>query len=161
MKKTSFIVNFIVWAAIVFGTTAFLAWYHLTDADQVATLVASSPVAQAGTVLAAPLLLYAMGVVLGLLLVFFKKIEIGRTSRLVLRVLAILALVLFVLAAIPSFAPSMTSVFELPIVVVVYVSMAAPILIMMFGLFYALGIAPVDSSRRGPFAKYLPDDHFE
>ena len=36
MKKTAFIANFIAWAAVAIGTTAFLAWYHATDAEQLA-----------------------------------------------------------------------------------------------------------------------------
>ena len=54
--------------------------------------------------------------------------------------------------------PAAAESFLGPAVIVVYVTMAAPILIMMLGLAYALGCAGVDTSKRGPFAKYLPDD---
>lgn len=161
MKKTAFIANFIAWAAVAIGTTAFLAWYHATDAEQLAASSDASTMAQLGAVLAAPVLLYAMGAVLGLLFVFFKKIEMGRTSRLVLRCASILALAFVLLAGVPIVAPSLADAFAVPLVVVIYVSRAAPILIMMFGFFYALGMAPADRTKRGAFAKYLPDDHFE
>lgn len=162
MKKTAFIANFIAWAAVAIGTTAFLAWYHATDVEQqLAASSDASTMAQLGAILAAPVLLYAMGAVLGLLFVFFKKIEMGRTSRLVLRVASIFALVFILLAGVPVIEPTLLGTFELPLVIVVYVSRVAPILIMMFGFFYALGVAPTDTKRRGVFAKYLPDDHFE
>ena len=159
MKKTTFAVNLAVWAAVAIATTAFLGWYHASDADRLAT--AGSTATQLGAVLAAPVLLFAMGAVLGLLFVFFKKIEMGRTSRLVLRCASILALAFVLLAGVPIVAPSLADAFAVPLVVVIYVSRAAPILIMMSGFFYALGMAPADRTKRGAFAKYLPDDHFE
>ena len=48
-----------------------------------------------------------------------------------------------------------------PAFVVVYVTMVAPLLIMMLGFVYAVGCAGVDKSKRGPFARYLPEDHFD
>lgn len=156
MKRPALLINFIVWVAVALGTTAYLAWYHLG-----ATADAAGGLMSALRVVAAPLVLYALGVVMGLLLVVFKKITMGGTARMACRIAGIACLALIVVAALPSFIPGMTADLIGPAIVVVYVSAAAPIMIMMFGFLYALGLAPKDKTRRGPFAKYLPDDHFE
>lgn len=157
MKKSTFIGNFVAWVVVAAASIAFLAWYHLTDPDTVLAAT-DSPLVQTGMVLAAPLLLFAMGVVIGLLLLWFKHILMGRGVRLACRVVAILSLVFILLAAVPVVVPAAAESFLGPAVIVVYVTMAAPILIMMLGFVYALGCAGVDASKRGPFAKYLPDD---
>ena len=66
-----------------------------------------------------------------------------------------------VLAGTPALLPDAGEALLGPAVVVVYVTMVAPLLIMMLGFVYAIGCAGVDTSKRGPFAKYLPDDHFD
>ena len=157
MKKSTFIGNFVAWVAVCAASIAFLAWYHLTDPDTVLAAT-DSPVVQTGMVLAAPLLLFGMGVIIGLLLLWFKHILMGRGARLACRVVAVLSLVFILLAAVPVVVPAAAESFLGPAVIVVYVTMAAPILIMMLGLAYALGCAGVDTSKRGLFAKYLPDD---
>ena len=157
LKKSTFIGNFVAWVVVAAASIAFLAWYHLSDPDTVLAAT-DSPLVQTGMVLAAPLLLFAMGVVIGLLLLWFKHILMGRGARLACRVVAVLSLVFILLAAVPVVVPAAAESFLGPAVIVVYVTMAAPILIMMLGLVYALGCAGVDASKRGPFAKYLPDD---
>ena len=157
LKKSTFIGNFVAWVVVAAASIAFLAWYHLTDPDTVLAAT-DSPLVQTGMVLAAPLLLFAMGVVIGLLLLWFKHILMGRGARLACRVVAILSLVFILLAAVPVVVTAAAESFLGPAVIVVYVTMAAPILIMMLGFVYALGCAGVDASKKGPFAKYLPDD---
>lgn len=158
MRKSTFIGNFVAWVAIAAACIAFLAWYHATDAAAIEAAMADSALVQLGLVLASPVLLYAMGVVLGLLLIWFKRILMGRAARLVCRFFAIAVLVVFALVAVPVLAPETGNAFLGVSVIVVYVTRAAPILIMMFGFLYALGCAGVDATKRGPFAKYLPKD---
>lgn len=158
MKKSTFIGNFVAWVAIAAVCIAFLAWYHTTDAAVVEAALDGSALVSLGVLLASPVLLFAMGAVIGLLLVWFKDILMGRLAKRACLAAAIVALALFVLAAVPVFAPSASGAFLGISVVVVYVARLAPILVMLFGFLYALGCAGVDASKRGPFDKYLPKD---
>lgn len=161
MKKSTFIGNFVAWVVVAAACIAFLAWYHTSDMDVVAAAIGDSALVQLGVILASPLLLFAMGAVIGLMVLWLKKITLGRGFKLLWRVLGLAGLAVIALAAVPLAGEGAASAFMWASVVVVYVSVAAPILIMLFGFFYALGCAGTDASRRGPFAKYLPDDHFE
>ena len=158
MKK-SLIANLILWIAIAAAMVAFLAWYHLAGGDAAATGEAGP--LMLGTVLAAPVLLYAMGAVIGLLLIMFKDVQMGRTAKRISLACGLLALAFILAGGLPALAPGATGELAASIVIVHYVTAAAPILIMMFGFLYALGFAPTDTSRRSRFAKYLPKDHFE
>lgn len=157
MKKSTFIGNLVAWVAVAAACCAFLAWWHLGNG----TPNISDPLVQLGVVLAAPLLLYAIGVLIGLALMWFKKILVGRVSKRVCRVIGVLALFFVLLAGVPALAPDTGEALMGPAMVVVYVTMVAPLMIMMLGFVYAVGCAGVDTSKRGPFAKYLPEDHFE
>lgn len=157
MKKSTFAGNLVAWVAVAAACCAFLAWWHLGNG----TPNISDPLVQLGVVLAAPLLLYATGVLIGLALMWFKKILVGRVSKRVCRVIGVLALFFVLLAGVPALAPDTGEALMGPAMVVVYVTMVAPLMIMMLGFVYAVGCAGVDTSKRGPFAKYLPEDHFE
>lgn len=161
LKKSTFVGNLVAWVVVAAACCAFLAWYHLSDFDVVAAAIGDSPLVQLGVVAAAPLLLYAIGVLLGIALMWFKKILVGRVAKRVCLAIGLLSLAFILLAALPVLLPDAADSLMGPVVVVVYVSMVAPPLIMMLGFAYAVGCAGVDTSRRGPFAKYLPDDHFE
>ena len=157
MKKSTFIGNLVAWIVVAALCCAFLAWWHLGNG----TPNISDPMVQLGVVLAAPLLLYAMGALVGLALMWFKKILVGRVTKRVCRVVGVLALALMLLAGLPAIVPSAGEALVGVGFVVVYVTMVAPLLVMMLGFVYAVGCAGVDASRRGPFARYLPEDHFE
>ncbi|HIZ18058.1 MAG TPA: hypothetical protein IAA22_02960 [Candidatus Olsenella stercoravium] len=157
MKKSTFIGNLAVWVVAAAACCAFLAWWNLGNG----TPDISDPLVQLGVVLAAPVLLYAIGAVVGLVLLWFKKILVGRVTKRVCRAIGILMLLFVLLAGTPALLPDAGEALLGPAVVVVYVTMVAPLLIMMLGFVYAIGCAGVDTSKRGPFAKYLPDDHFD
>lgn len=157
MKKSTFIGNLVAWIVVAALCCAFLAWWHLGNG----TPNISDPMVQLGVVLAAPLLLYAMGALVGLALMWFKRILVGRVTKRACRVVGILALALMLLAGLPAIVPSAGEALVGVGFVVVYVTMVAPLLVMMLGFVYAVGCAGVDASRRGPFARYLPEDHFE
>ncbi len=161
MKKTTFTGNFAAWVVVAAASVAFLAWYHMTDFEVVSAAIGDSALVQLGVVLASPLLLYAIGALIGLLLVWFKRIRMGRVSRTACLVLALLVLAFVLLAAVPALAPDTAGALMIPTVVVVYVTMVAPIMVMFFGFLYALGIAPVDAAKRGPLSRHLPDERAE
>ena len=161
MKKSTFIGNFAGWVVVAAASVAFLAWYHMTDFEVVSAAIGDSALVQLGVVLASPLLLYAIGALSGLLLVWFKHLRMGRVARTVCLVLALLVLAFVLLAAVPALAPDTAGALMIPTVVVVYVTMVAPIMVMFFGFLYALGIAPVDAARRGPLSRHLPDERAE
>lgn len=161
MKKSTFIGNFAAWVVVAAASVAFLAWYHMTDFEVVSAAIGDSALVQLGVVLASPLLLYAIGALIGLLLVWFKRIRMGRVARTVCLVLALLVLAFVLLAAVPALAPDTAGALMIPTVVVVYVTMVAPIMVMFFGFLYALGIAPVDAAKRGPLSRHLPDERAE
>ena len=161
MKKSTFVGNFVAAVLVAAAAIAFLAWYHMSDFEAVSAAIGDSALVQMGIVVASPLLLYAIGVVLGLMILWFKKITLGRGFKVLWRVLGILGLAVIALSVVPLFAPATTSGLMWASVIVVYVTMVAPIMIVMFGFFYALGCAGVTEGKHGPFAKYLPDDHFE
>ncbi|NJE80675.1 hypothetical protein E0L17_04960 [Olsenella sp. SW781] len=161
MKKSTFIGNFAAWVVVAAASVAFLAWYHMTDFEVVSAAIGDSALVQLGVVLASPLLLYAIGALIGLLLVWFKRIRMGRVSRTACLVLALLVLAFVLLAAVPALAPDTAGALMIPTVVVVYVTMVAPIMVMFFGFLYALGIAPVDAAKRGPLSRHLPDERAE
>lgn len=161
MKKSTFIGNFAAWVVVAAASVAFLAWYHMTDFEIVSAAIGDSALVQLGVVLASPLLLYAIGALIGLLLVWFKRIRMGRVSRTACLVLALLVLAFVLLAAVPALAPDTAGALMIPTVVVVYVTMVAPIMVMFFGFLYALGIAPVDAAKRGPLSRHLPDERAE
>ncbi len=158
MKK-SLVINLVLWIALAAAMIAFLAWYHLAGGEAAAAEEAGP--LMLGTVLAAPVLLYAMGAVMGLLLIMFKDVQMGRTAKRVALVCGLLTLAFILAGGLPALAPSTTGELAASIVIVHYVTAAAPILIMMFGFLYALGFAPTDTNKRSRFAKYLPKDHFE
>ena len=158
MKKSTFLGNFVAWVLIAAACTAFLAWYHMTDFEVVAEAIGGSMAVQLGVILAAPVLVFAIGVVLGLLVLWLKKITVGRAAKVTCRVISILALVCLALAGLPALVPAAQEALLGMVVVVVYVSAVAPILFVVLGFVYAVGCAGVDRRKRGPFAKYLPDD---
>ena len=150
MKK-SLAVNLILWIAIAAAMIAFLAWYHLAGGDAAATEEAGP--LMLGTALAAPMLLYAMGAVIGLLLIMFKDVQMGRTAKRIALACGLVALAFILAGGLPALAPNTTEELAASIVIVHYVTAAAPILIMMFGFLYALGFAPTDTSRPQPLCQ--------
>lgn len=161
MKKTTFYGNLTAWALVVAACAAFLAWYHTSDLETVAAAIGGSPLVQLGVIASAPLLLFGIGALVGLALVRVKKIALRRGFKRLWRAVGVLGLLVLVVAVLPLVAPGMTGALMWASIVVVYVSMTAPVLIVMLGFAYALGCAGVDLTRRGVLDEYLPDDHFE
>ena len=129
MKKSTFLANFAVWVAIAAVCCAFLGY------------VAAALVV--GIVLAAPVLLYAIGAVGGLLFVYLKKVHVTSTIKSGCFIPATLALALFVAAVVPVISLGVDEGLALPTVIVVYSASMAPLLIVALGVLYAVGIAPL------------------
>lgn len=157
MKKSTFIGNLVAWIVVAAVCGAFLVWWQTGEG----TANISDPVVQLGVVLAAPMLLYAIGALAGLALLWFKRILVGRITKIVCRIIGILALAFVLFAGVPVFVPDAGSSLLGPVVVVVYVSMVAPLLILVLGVVYAIGCAGVSPGKRGASATPLPDDRTE
>lgn len=149
MKKSTFIGNLVAWIVVGVACGAFLAWYHMSEFDVVAAAIGDSRAVQLGVVLAAPLLLFAIGALLCLALLWFKRILVGRVTKLVCRIVGVLALAFLLSAGIPLLIPAVADQFVGPVAVVFYVSMVAPLLIVTLGCVYAVGCAGVSPDKRG------------
>lgn len=160
MKKSTFLGNLIAWLVVGAACGAFLAWYNLADADVVLEATELTAV-QAAMVLSSPLLLFAIGVLLGLLLVRLRRALLRRGTRTVCRVVAGLVLAIVLLAVVPALVPSAPGAFLVPTMIVVVVTMVAPFAFSLAGIAYALGCAGVDPNRRGRIARDLPEDERE
>lgn len=146
MKRSAFLAHFALWVAICLVSTAFLAWYNLSGAADAKSADATA-VLQLGVALAAPVLLYGIGAVGGLLLVRLKDIRMGHAGRAACRVVAAAALLFIVAAGAAILLPHPAGEYPTAAIVLAYLSMAAPLLIMVFGVVYAFGCAPLDSSH--------------
>lgn len=144
MKKTTFVGNLAAWVAVGVVCCAFLGWWHLSDGIP---SVQSSAV-QLGVVLAAPLLLYAIGAIIGLAVLWFKKILVSRITKRVCRVISIAVLAFVLAAGLPALIPATGEALLGPAVVVVYVAMAAPLLLVVLGVVYAVGCAGANEPRK-------------
>lgn len=155
MKKNVLIANAVVWAILLAGCVAFQVWYRSGEVIDTYYAVMGSAFLQVMAVESGPVILFAVGALLGLLFVGLKKIKLGRGARNALRVVSVLFLAVLVLSPVPMlFGIGPTA----PVVIVVYLGMAAPAVIVILGFLYAMGLAEVDPSKKGPFAKCLPDD---
>lgn len=158
MKKTTFFGNLVVWGVLVVLCTAFQVWYRGADAEAAWEVISSSTLAQGALIFTGPVLAYGIGVLAALLFVWFRKILISPVARTALRVTSAVFILLVALAIVPVFAPDMASAFMLPTAVVVYFALAAPIVIVLLGILYGIGLAGVDKTRKGRLSKYLPED---
>ncbi len=155
MKKNVLIANAVVWGILLAVCAAFQVWYRSGEVIDTYYAVMGSPFLQVMAVESGPVILFAVGALLGLPFVGLKKIKLGRGARNALRVVSALFLAVLVLSLVPMLFGIGPTV---PVVIVVYLSMVAPAVIVIFGFLYALGLAELDPTKKGPFAKYLPDD---
>lgn len=125
---------------LVFAVCAgFLTWWHLGGGSA----SVSSPLVQLGVILAAPFLVYSIGVILGLIFLWLKKTTVRRVTKIICRVLGIASLAFMLLAIIPVFFPQYGDALLGPVQVVVIIAMTAPILFVVLGVLYAIGCAGV------------------
>ncbi len=143
MKKSTFLGNFIFWVAIAAVCCAFLAWYNTGDTEAARTAALATVPGTVGIVLAAPVLLYAIGAVGGLLFVYLKKVHVTSTIKSGCFIPATLALALFIAAVVPVISLGVDGGISLPTVIVVYSATMAPLLLVALGVLYAVGIAPL------------------
>lgn len=137
----------IFWMVVALGTTAFLAWYNLGDPAAVSSASDGSALVRAAEVLAAPLLLFALGAVIGLLFVLLKDVTVAHGIKVAARIATAVGLIAIAAAGVGiAVAPAGS---DLPpiTVVVTYVSMMAPLLFIALGALHGIGLAPQDASR--------------
>ena len=86
MKKNVLIANAVVWAILLAGCVAFQVWYRSGEVIDTYYAVMGSAFLQVMAVESGPVILFAVGALLGLLFVGLKKIKLGRGARNALRV---------------------------------------------------------------------------
>ena len=98
---------------------------------------------QVGMVISAPILLYAIGAIIGLIVVYLKRIHVTNTTKTMCFIPATLVLALFIAAAAPVLSFGTQDGLAITTVIVVYAASMAPLMFVMFGALYAVGIAPI------------------
>lgn len=142
MQKSTFLGNFIFWLVMAAISIAFLAWYNLGGGAP-ADISQATPMQQVGMVISAPILLYAIGTIIGLIVVYLKRIHVTNTTKTMCFIPATLVLALFIAAAAPVLSFGTQDGLAITTVIVVYAASMAPFMFVMFGALYAVGIAPL------------------
>ena len=142
MQKSTFLGNFIFWLVMAAISIAFLAWYNLGGGAP-ADISQASPMQQVGMVISAPILLYAIGAIIGLIVIYLKRIHVTNTTKTMCFIPATLVLALFIAAAAPVLSFGTQDGLAITTVIVVYAASMAPLMFVMFGALYAVGIAPI------------------
>lgn len=142
MQKSTFLGNFIFWLVMAAISIAFLAWYNLGGGAP-ADISQATPMQQVGMVISAPILLYAIGAIIGLIVVYLKRIHVTNTTKTMCFIPATLVLALFIAAAAPVLSFGTQDGLAITTVIVVYAASMAPLMFVMFGALYAVGIAPL------------------
>ena len=142
MQKSTFLGNFIFWLVMAAISIAFLAWYNLGGGAP-ADISHATPMQQVGMVISAPILLYAIGAIIGLIVVYLKRIHVTNTTKTMCFIPATLVLALFIAAAAPVLSFGTQDGLAITTVIVVYAASMAPLMFVMFGALYAVGIAPL------------------
>ena len=142
MQKSTFLGNFIFWLVMAAISIAFLAWYNLGSGAP-ADISQATPMQQVGMVISAPILLYAIGAIIGLIVVYLKRIHVTNTTKTMCFIPATLVLALFIAAAAPVLSFGTQDGLAITTVIVVYAASMAPLMFVMFGALYAVGIAPL------------------
>lgn len=142
MQKSTFLGNFIFWLVMAATSIAFLAWYNLGGGAP-ADISQATPMQQVGMVISAPILLYAIGAIIGLIVVYLKHIHVTNTTKTMCFIPATLVLALFIAAAAPVLSFGTQDGLAITTVIVVYAASMAPLMFVMFGALYAVDIAPL------------------
>lgn len=166
MKKSTFVGNVAVWGVLLVVCVAFQVWYRGASIEESQALMETSTLAQVAIMVSGPLLVFAAGAALGALVVWLRKVSLGRGARLAFRVLGWGFLALLVIVAVGVTLPAQAQaalggLLLVPAVIVTFLSLAMSPVVALLGFCYAMGLAGVNTEKRGPFAKFLPDDHFE
>ncbi|WP_322150823.1 hypothetical protein [Paratractidigestivibacter sp.] len=134
MKKSTFIANVVVWGILAAASIAFLIWANSVnnEFDENSMLLVAA-------VYARPVAAFSVGALITTVLVNFFKLKLGRTAKIVWRVLGIVPTLLFAVSpfAIPYLPEQAATVFAVTLIV----AMAIPVLFVLFGALYGLSLA--------------------
>ena len=158
MKKSAFVANMVIWVVVCLACGGFLAWYRTVGMDEAIKAIEASPVLKVGVVYAAPLLLFGLGTIAGVLVAWVKKVELVRWARVMLRVIGGVFLALLVLPLIAQAVPALAQLATWPLAIVVFVSLSMPPIIALIGFAYGMGFAGIDASKPRLMEKYLPGE---
>lgn len=148
MKTSTFAANLAVWAVIGAVAGGFLIWLYTGDVSATQAVVNSSTAGLVGSILSVPALLYAAGVVVGLLVVKFARIQMARNLRSNFFIIASLVIFLMIAAVIPVFALGSGAGAAATTIIVVYATAYAPVIFPAAGVLYALALAPIKQAPR-------------
>lgn len=154
MSKRSFVVNLVVWSAVLVACGAFIALNvdsalsHASGGLGVSELEARL---QTLAVFSAPVALYALGVLGGLVFVRVRRTAVSRGVRTACRVVSALVIVNALLALAPLLDPGRSYVGISAFLLIYSMSFSVPVLPAALGVVYALGLAGVSGpARRSP-----------
>lgn len=135
----------IAWAVVAMACGAMLVWYRMVEMEGAAAIIGSSIILQALLMVSGPLLVFAVGALLGLGAVRVARLAWGRVARTILKVIGTIPLAMLLLNLVVLTAPDMAPALSMVIAVTWYVAMVVPILYAVFGACFSLGFA---SARR-------------
>lgn len=142
MKTSKFVINLVVWIVIGLACGAFVAWYNTGDVEAARALASSTAWGQACAVVSLPGLEYAVGAVIGLLIVRIRNLHMSDLAKPRCFIISTLMLALLAAAVIPIVSLGPDSGTSMITVLAVYGSMYAPVVFFAGGILYTLGIAP-------------------
>ena len=142
MKTSTFVGNLIFWIAIAAVCGVFAAWYYTTDVATVTAAAAESSWTLVGTIAATPLLLYAIGAIVGLVVIKIGKFRINQSLKSHAFIVASLILALMIAGIAPVIALGPTSGYSMPTLLLSYAGVYAAPAFLIIGAAYSVGIAP-------------------
>ena len=141
MRKSVFVANVVVWAVVALVSAVFLVWYRSLGSDEVLRLLGVSAAMQFAMIYAGPLLYFGLGALGGAVVVWRKRVRLARWARAVLRAIGALFLLLLVVPLVTAVVPLLA--------VLLYLSLSAPVVIVLVGFAYGLGLAGTTGSGEG------------
>ncbi len=142
MKTSTFVGNLIFWIAAAIPCGMFTSWYYSVGAEAVQAASAESVWALVGTIAGVPALLYAIGAIIGLVVIKVGGFRVNQSLKSHAFIVASLVLALMVAAVVPVIAMGTGAGLSLPTLLISYAGVFAPLIFLVFGALYAIGIAP-------------------
>lgn len=149
MRKSVFVANVVVWAVVALVSAVFLVWYRSLGSDEVLRLLGVSAAMQFAMIYAGPLLYFGLGALGGAVVVWRKRVRLARWARAVLRAIGALFLLLLVVPLVTAVVPPLEGGLVPLLAVLLYLSLSAPVVIVLVGFAYGLGLAGTTGSGEG------------
>lgn len=142
MKTSTFVGNLVFWIAVGIPCGACAWWARTADSAAVADAVEASSWLLAGAIAALPFALYAVGAVVGLIVIKVGGLRVNQFLKSNAFIVASLVLALMIASVAPVVALGADSGFSAPTLLISYAGAFVPLLFPVMGVLYAIGIAP-------------------